>query len=331
MPTIIAGRLPQNATQRRGEEIDPDIARFNAENFAAGKARAADIAPGRPPTLDERRAIALQVRKVWAEGGPVMARTFEFDLGDDGARGRVYVPENAHPGAAFLYMHGGGWMIYSIDSHDRLMREYAESAKCTVIGLDYRLAPERKFPAALDDIDALYGWLKNNTDGVPSDKLAIGGDSAGGNLALCSSLRRRDRGENIADALLLNYAAIDIETSRESYSRYSGMPYMLDTDEMMDFWRGYLPAFPTDDPYARPLLANLSDLPPVYMNIAGCDVLRDENLALYEQLKEAGVDVTANLYEGATHSFLEAMSISELARRAIRDGANWIAAQIGRA
>ena len=164
--------------------------------------------------------------------------------------------------------------------------------------------------------------------GLNTARIALGGDSAGGNLSLTTALRRRDRGEPGLAGLLLNYAALDT-TERASHARYDGEPYMLSVEEMKAFWLDYLGAPTTDDPYARPLLADLRGLPPVHLCIAECDILLDENLELKSRLEAVNVPVSAEIYPGATHSFLEAVSVSPLAGRAIADASSWLARVLG--
>jgi acetyl esterase len=306
-----------------GDDIDPDIRSF-IERAEADAAALSSV--GQPTNIIRRREIAEQVRAPWARGGPDMVDTHLVVIGPGRVRARIYIPSAGAGKGTLLYLHGGGWTLFSIDTHDRLMREYAERIGCAVIGLDYSLSPEHRFPRALDDVDDCVRWLRihGNTYGLAVDRLAIGGDSAGGNLTLSTALRLRDRGEDLPAALLLNYAALDTEP-RPSYRRYDGAPYMLNIDEMRDFWVNYLGMPTTDDPYARPLLADLSGLPPVHLCIAECDILADHNTELADRLETAGVEVSSIVYKGATHSFLEAVSISHCADRAIQDASNWLA------
>lgn len=305
------------------DDIDPDVRAF-IERTGADSAALASVIP--PTTLARRREIAEQVRAPWAKGGPDMAETRMVTIGAHGVRARIHIPAAGAGKGTLLYLHGGGWTLFSIDTHDRLMREYADRIGCAVIGLDYSLSPEHRYPRALDDVDACVAWLRRDghAHGLNVDRLAIGGDSAGGNLSLAAALRLRDRGDELPVALLLNYAALDTE-ARPSYKRYDGPPYMLFVDEMRDFWINYLGKPSTDDPYARPLLANLEGLPPVHLCIAECDILADHNLELADRLEATGVKVSSVVYQGATHSFLEAVSISDCADRAIQDAADWLA------
>jgi len=301
-------------------DLDPDIRIFHART-SADYAR---LSGEGSTDLHQRRAIAEQVRQPWMEGGPVMAHTETLSVG--AARVRIHRPNHDTGLPALVYLHGGGWMLFSIDTHDRLMREYAARSGCVVVGVDYSLSPEARFPVALDEIAAVLAWLREAgaAHGIDPMRIALGGDSAGGNLALSSALRLRDIGQP-AQALLLNYGAFDT-VARGSHDRYDGDAYMLTSSEMAEFWENYLgpPAMATDDPLARPLRADLHDLPPAFLCIAECDILLDENLAMVEKLRAAGVAVEARVYPGASHSFLEAVGISTLADRAIGEAASWL-------
>jgi acetyl esterase len=155
-------------------------------------------------------------------------------------------------------------------------------------------------------------------------RYAIGGDSAGANLAVSSTICLRDAGEALPAALLLNYGAFD-GTPRPSFARYGdGDRYMLTGPEMDAFWQDYLGPAPVADSLARPLLADLGNLPPTWLCVAQCDVLLDENVEMARRLTEAGADVQLRIYDGATHSFLEAVAISGIARRAIAEAAEWL-------
>lgn len=307
----------------RTDDIDPDVRSF-IERTGADFTALSAVSP--PTNISRRREIAEQVRAPWSKGGPDMAETRMVQIGPHGVRARIHIPAAGAGKGTLLYLHGGGWVLFSIDTHDRLMREYAQRIGCAVVGLDYSLSPEHRFPRALEDVDACIHWLRRegNAHGLSVDRLAIGGDSAGGNLSLATALRLRDRGEALPAALLLNYAALDTEP-RASYTRYNGEPYMLNIDEMRDFWVNYLGKPTTDDPYARPLLADLTGLPPVHLCIAQCDILADQNTELADRLDAAGVEVSSIIYKGATHSFLEAVSISGCADRAIQDASDWLA------
>lgn len=278
-----------------------------------------------------RRTVAEAVRKPWTQGGPAMQATEEFTAGTPPVRIRIHHPDAARPKPAFLYVHGGGWTVFSIDTHDRLMREYAARIGCAVIGVDYSLSPEAPYPRALDEIVGLVSWIGAHgaEHGIDPTRLAIGGDSAGGNLAMATALRLRDAGlGGMLSGLVLNYGVFD-GAPYPSYTLYDGDNYMLMAKEMRFFWGNYLGSQAlSTDPYARPILADVQGLPPAFFCIAECDILRDENLAMADRLRTAGVPVEANVYAGATHSFLEAMEHSALASRAIDETSEWLRARL---
>lgn len=305
------------------DDVDPQLRVF-MQRMNAGYAAHQGMASA---SLPELRRITGQVREQWVRGGPAMASTQELEAGALGTRIRILRPDaDPAPTPALLYLHGGGWTMFSIDTHDRLMREYAARANVAVVALDYSLSPEMKFPRALDETLDAATWLAEHgpAHGIDPTRLAIGGDSAGANLAVASQLQARAQGGPQAAALLLNYGVYTDEQS-PSWTRYDGPEYMLEREEMQRFWNHYLDR--EDDrlnPLVMPLRGDLRGLPPTFMTIAECDILADGNHAMADALREAGVAVQARTYRGATHSFLEAMSVSDLANRALDDAADWL-------
>jgi acetyl esterase len=307
------------------DDVDPDIRSFIA-SLNHGYGQFSDFAA---LPLPERRAAAETVRERWRAGGPMMAQTIETSIA--GCRGRIHYPVwpgdvNAKPLPALLYIHGGGWTMFSIDTHDRLMREYAARAGIVVVGIDYSLSPEAKYPAALDEVVASFLALRQDAaaHGIDPDGIAIGGDSAGANLSVAACLRLRAVGEPLPRAMLLNYGAFDPEET-VSYKRFDGPAYMLTIAEMDRFWEDYVPGTEMlGDPLVAPLRADLTGLPSAFLAIAECDILADANYAMAARLQAAGVHVDARTYKGATHSFLEAVSISSLADNAFDDAADWL-------
>ena len=302
------------------DPVDPEIRRFVQAVTDAYAAYATEGAA----SIAARRAVAERVRRPWREEGPAMAATIETTV--QGRRVRVHRPVESEKLPAMLYLHGGGWVLFSLDTHDRLMREYAARAGIVVIGLDYRLSPEHPFPAALDDCAAALAWMREEAASLAIDpeRLLVGGDSAGANLAVSLCLTLRDRADPLPAAMLLNYGAFSPE-HLPSYARFGGARYMLEPDEMDQFWRDYTgdPAL-LADPRVAPLGADLRDLPSAFIAVAECDILADCNLAFAARLGEAEVPVECVTYRGATHSFLEAVSISSLAGRALTEQASWI-------
>jgi acetyl esterase len=305
--------------------LDPDIARFVATVVEDSRR----LAEGRPGDLTMQRRIAEQVRRPWTLDAPRMARVREMDVpGTRPVRLRIYEPENRAGMPALVYLHGGGWTLFSLDTHDRLMREYATRAGIAVIAVDYALAPEHKYPYALQQSVAAVRWLRNVgvSLGIGTTRLVLGGDSAGGNLAMATALALRDAGAMAGiDGLLLNYAAFDAEVDAESRRRLGSEVDMLTSTEIDLYWDNYLrDDADRADPFACPGRADPTGLPPALLIVPECDLLAAQSLAIGERFREAGVAVTQHIYPGATHSFLEAMSISPLALRAIDDSARWL-------
>jgi acetyl esterase len=252
--------------------------------------------------------------------------------GDHQVRIRLYHPsrpsDESGPRGCLVYMHGGGWTLFSLDTHDRLMREYAERSGLIVAGVDYSLSPEARFPTALDEVVQAIRWLGANGAlvGVDPARLLAGGDSAGANLALAAALKLRDSGEGSpVRGLLLNYGAFAVRPTEDAVRQYGGTDYMLSAEEMAGFWTNYLRG-PSDaaDPLASPILADLAGLPPAFLAIAECDVLAEQNLDMARRMTAAGVSAKAVVYAGATHSFLEAVSIAPLADRALGEAGRWL-------
>jgi acetyl esterase len=314
------------------QTIDPEIAAFNRAVAEGWR----DHPPLADLPLPEARAVAEQVRAPWARGGPVMAETAEQIVPTIAGplRIRVYRPHGLPPGAApaLIYIHGGGFTLFSIDTHDRLMREYAEAGGFAVIGVDYPLAPETKYPVALDLITALVLWLQDHGAAIHIDpaRLALGGDSAGGNLSVATCLRLRDGGQlSLVKAILSNYGGFSARCSDESEARFGGPTSILNRAEAEQYWANYLgdPA-QADDPYACPVHADLHGLPPIFFVVAEQDLVAEHSLTMHHHATDAGVDTLFKSYAGATHSFLEAMSVSALAREAIADGAAFVRSRL---
>ena len=235
----------------------------------------------------------------------------------------------AEPAPALIYLHGGGWTLFSLDTHDRLMREYAHAGGFAVVGVDYPLSPEHRYPIALDRITALSLWLAENgaSLGIDPLRMAIGGDSAGGNLAITTALRLRACGRlGILQAILSNYGYFTPDVSDAAEEAFGGEGSIMDRIEARKYYANYLPDWPRgcDDPMACPVHADLTDLPPVFLAVPECDLLAEQSFAMHGKLLAAGVDAKAKTYRGATHSFLEAMSVAQIARTAIADGANFL-------
>jgi acetyl esterase len=288
--------------------------------------------------IERAREVAEIVRAPWCSGGPTMARTVELEIptSTGSLRARLHDPGLELPAPLLIYLHGGGFMLFSIDTHDRLMREYAASGQLLVLGVDYPLAPESRYPVALDQLVELVVSVVDGGApelGVDAHRIALGGDSAGANLSLATALKLRNSGRpNILKGLLLNYGAFGSECSDEAEAQFGGPGAVLQRAEMDAYFDAYLgPGGNRErDPYAEPIFAEFDELPPVFFAIPECDLLTEQSFDVAARMEMAGVDVTSVVYRGATHSFLEATSVSKLARRAIEDGAHWVRSVLDR-
>lgn len=312
--------------------IDPEIRHFLNELRAGWAVHP----PFGSMSYPEQRRVADAVRARWNEGGPVMARTDEhrIDTGAGELRVRLHVPEGVGaPAPTLIYLHGGGFTLFSIDSHDRLMREYAQAAGVAVLGVDYPLAPEHKYPVAIDRIEALLLWLKDHGAGIGIDagRMMLGGDSAGANLSFGIAQRLLARGEpTLVRAILANYGGYGSEISDEAEAAFGGDDAIMSRAEAYEYYGNYLNGdAEIDDPHVYPLKGSLRGLPPVFLVTPACDILTEQGVAMEAHLRECGVDTRSKIYPGAIHSFLEAMSVSAVAREAVTDGAGFVRNRIG--
>jgi acetyl esterase len=230
---------------------------------------------------------------------------------------RVYRPASSEPLPILVYAHGGGFVFCDLDSHDGLCRSLANLIPAVVVSVDYRLAPEHRWPTAAEDVLAVTEWAAAHCAELGGDitRIAVGGDSAGGNLAAVTTVMARDRGApNIAAQLLL-YPVIAADFDTDSY-RLFGQGFYNPRPAMQWYWDQYVPA--VDDrrhPYASPLQADLTGLPPAVVVLAGHDPLRDEGSAYANALTAAGVSAIRCEFDGGIHGFMT-MPMLDLAHRA---------------
>lgn len=237
---------------------------------------------------------------------------------------RLYWPQNDasesdEPGPAVMFFHGGGHVVGSLDSHDLTARHLCVDTDCLTVSVDYRLAPEHKFPAAPEDCYAATLWVAEHADelGIDPARIAVSGDSAGGNLAIATALLARDnRGPAIAFQLLV-YPVSDYAFDMPSFATYAE-GYGILTAKGMDWFRGHYLNGDDDrtNPLAAPLRGDLAGLPPALVMTAECDVLHDEGIALYEKLKAAGVPVEHVEYPGMIHGFYSMAAVLDDGRAA---------------
>ena len=262
---------------------------------------------GRPPFTTLSPAEA---RTAYDEGCRAMQRpppeVGELrDFAAAGVPARFYRGMDAVDGRALLYMHGGGWVLGGLQSHDGVCRTLANEARCRVVAVHYRLAPEHPCPAALLDCAAVLGHLAAHAPafGIDPAKLAVGGDSAGANLAALLALRGRDGAGPVPCFQLLFYPATDLTGSQPSVDQFpSGVP--LTGPVLRWFLHHYMADGDPADPAVSPLRAPLHDLPPAFVLTAGYDPLRDEGIAYAQALDSAGCAVTHLHMATQVHGFL---------------------------
>jgi acetyl esterase len=247
---------------------------------------------------------------------------------------RIYTPDSSSPLPALIYFHGGGWVIGDLDSHDHLCRALANAVPCTVISVDYRLAPEHKFPAAVDDSYAATEWVAAHAEelGIDPARIAVGGDSAGGNLAAIVSQIARDRcGPNLVFQLLI-YPGTDMRMVLPSIDENADGP-LLTKAAMNWFVNHYLNSLEDrTNPLASPLLAaDLSGLPAALIITAEHDPLRDEGEFYGRSLEAAGVTAEIRRYDGMPHGFFSFMAALDGGRRAFAETTTRLRTALGSA
>ena len=281
-------------------------------------------------TLEEVRTAAdLDAAVLWGEAPDPVAdvRDVSIETVAGALRARVYRPESDGDLPCLVWLHGGGWVLGSIESHDHLCRAIAARTPCCVVSVDYRLAPEHPFPAAVDDAWAGLQWTLETAGelGIDPTRVSVGGDSAGGNLAVVVALRARDAGVPLALQLLV-YPVTDADFDSSSYLEH-GSGLNLNRDEMKWFWDAYVPDGDLFDPEASPLrAASLEGVAPALVQIAEHDPLYSEGEAYGRRLAEAGVPCTTTRYEGAIHGFAKMPSLTSLATDAVAEMAAALAA-----
>jgi len=283
---------------------------------------------GRPPleqlTIAEARMSREGMIAMAGQPEPVARVEDRVIPGSGGAplTVRIYTPEGgSDPKPAFVYFHGGGWVLGDLDTHDNNCRALARRAGAVGIAVDYRLSPEAKFPAAIDDCYAATKWVAANAAkfGVDPNRITVTGDSAGGNMATVVAMKCRDEGGPKLAFQALIYPVTDSKNTNTASRREFADSHFL-TAAAMDWFMDKYFSKPEDaaHPHASPLLAeNLKGLPPALIITAECDPLRDEGEAYAHRLREAGVPVTYLCYRGMIHAFFSMLGAIPESQQAV--------------
>jgi acetyl esterase len=292
--------------------LDPQVAELLAQTVGA------------PPieTLTPAEARAGSVAAFAAQFGPVDDVCATEDRDADGVPVRIYRPvATDEPSPALLYFHGGGWVTGNLDTHDGISRAFARRTPCVVIAVDYRVAPENPYPAAVDDAWTATAWAAANAVelGLDPDRIAVSGDSAGGTLAAVVARRARDAGLPLVAQLLI-YPVTDHRFDSPSYSLFES-GYGLTRDGMRWYWDNYLgDREDGDDPDISPArAAYLGGLAPAIVVTAEFDVLRDEGESYAEQLAAAAVVTQRVRYDGLVHGFLRMAGVVDRVQQALTE------------
>lgn len=306
-PVIIDGKTldPQVQLMLRLEKVEgPSIETLPIPRGRQQLASSAQLAGGKQPIG------AVADRTIAGPGGPLPLR--------------IYTPSGLHGNLpALFFIHGGGWIYGDLDSHDATCRFLAEHARVRVIAVDYRLAPEAPFPAAFDDTLAAWKWIVANAEGVgvDVDRLAIGGDSAGGNLATIIAQHAVTEGFQAPKFQLLIYPAVDFVERAPSRDTFAEGFYL--SKAFMDLAEANYMSVDQDraDPRLSPLRHDVTGVAPAYVVTAGFDPLLDEGKAYADMLRAAGVEVEYHCEETLIHSFANLMGVNAAARNAMKRAA----------
>jgi len=296
--------------------LDPDMAKI-LEALS-------DMKPMEDMTLEELRTFLAPVPE--DQRRPVSSvKDVETP---DGLHVRLYMPTKQRCDTLLIYVHGGGFVLGSVETHDNVARDLCEALGAVTVSIEYRLAPEHRFPTAPDDCLAGVRWAAENAEalGANPDRIVLSGDSAGANLATVTCLRLRDEGGPAIAGQVLVYPVTDYHTPPTQSYLDNADGYALTRGAMIRFWRDYI-ADESEQrhPHAAPLNApDLSNLPPALVLTAEFDPLRDEGEAYAIKMRDAGVPVTLTRYDGLIHGFLRMTTASRRAAESLDHIRDWV-------
>jgi acetyl esterase len=309
-----------------------DRSRWDPEMLAWQQAGEA-IAAKHPPVkleipLEPHRLVNDAISLARGTHGPELAETVERWVAACGRRiyCRVHRPRTDRPLPVLVYFHGGGWVWGSVDTHDPAARALAVAGDVATVSVDYALSPEARFPQALHECAGVVRHVAREGAawGLDPSRILLGGDSAGGNLALATALLLRDTGGPKPAGIVVGYPVCDSRFDTPSYQEF-GTGYGLTREKMAFYWSVYVPHdADRAHPLAAPLRADLTGLPPVLVLLAELDVLRSEGEALAAKLREATVPVEMEIFPGVVHGFLRATEGVAKARDAMAKAGAWV-------
>jgi acetyl esterase len=296
--------------------LDPQVAALLQELAALGAPKLPTLSPS------EARKQTELMRPL--AGDPIAVGSVrDITIPVDGAEigGRVYTPEGEGPHPVVVFFHGGGWVICNLDTHDNVARAICRDADAVVVSVDYRMGPEHRFPTAVHDCFAATKWVAANASslGADGDRLAVCGDSAGGNLSAVVSQLARDQGGPAISYAALIYPAVNMTAKGGSLDE-NATGYFLETEEMEWFMSHYLTEAERSDVLASPLLnENLTNLPPCFIATCEYDPLRDEGEAYADALRINGVHVASKRYDGLIHAIVNMTGVLDGGRQLVAD------------
>ena len=292
-----------------------------------------------PVTVDavEQRRLSRLGLSIMNAGAPSVAEVSDVQLDSPAGSmsARLYDPGVGPMAPGVIFIHGGGWVVCDLDTHDGVARHLALAANAKVVSIDYRLAPENKFPTPLDDCVSAVRWIAQNGAalGIDPNRLAIAGDSAGANLSLCTCLALRDGGaDGSLRAGVLIYGAYEPTCVGPSYDAWGDKGYILTTERMRLFWDMYLGGrSDRDNPLAAPLGADLRSLPPFHVATADMDPLLDDSLLLLDRLRDFGQPVSYAAYDGVMHGFVNFAGLVDKGALALREAGTFLQSKLATA
>ncbi|MPZ01164.1 MAG: alpha/beta hydrolase fold domain-containing protein [Actinophytocola sp.] len=315
LPRAVRRFLAGKPIELDGQTLDVDAQLMLRVNQFAGIRLAGATPEGARTSLNASAKIAERVSRP-----PMQSRPVRIPARGGELYSRLYIPNHVGKNAPMLvFFHGGGWVVGNVETHDDTVRFLAQQAGVRALSVDYRLAPEHPFPAAVEDAVDTYEYVVEHAEelGADPNRIAVGGDSAGGNLAAVVAQQARDTGGHLPAFQLLIYPEVDFVDRRASRAFFKEGFFLTDDD--MNWFEGHYVPAGTDktDPRLSPLLAkDLSGLPPAAVITAGFDPLRDNGEAYYDALKAAGVPVTLHRHWDMIHGFVNLLGLSPRFREA---------------